>query len=189
MKRLIKFLFKAIILIAIILEILVLVNANKSPKGTAQYIIVPGARVKDANPMLALKYRLDAAYEYYTLNPGIKIVTTGAASEGESISEAMAAKNYLVSMGVAEADVVCEENSKNTIENLEFATDLVGKDKNYLIVSNGFHMFRLDILSNYLGIKHELLSAKTPKEILIVNYLREVPSIFYLAYKVVRGKI
>ncbi len=85
--------------------------------------------------------------------------------------------------------VITEENSKNTIENLEFASDIAGKDKKYLIVSNGFHMFRLDLISKYIGIKHELYSAKTPQDILVKNYLQEVASIFYLAFKIVTGKV
>ena len=188
-KKLIKLAIKIFLVIAILLEAFVIINNNKRPQSSPNYVIVPGARCKNEKPMLALKYRLDAAYEYYVIHDGVKIITTGAASEGEAISEAEAAKRYLVSLGANPDDIITEGHSKNTIENLEFASDIAGKDKNYLIVSNGFHMFRLDILSNYLGIKHELLSAKTPKEILVVNYLREVPSIFYLAYKVVRGKI
>ena len=193
-KKLIKLLIKIFLALAIVLELLVIFNNSKRPTTSPEYIIVPGARCKNNEPMLALKYRLDSAYEYYTINGGAKngvakIITTGAESQGETISEAMIAKNYLVSLGVNESDIITEENSKNTIENLEFASDIAGKDKNYLIVSNGFHMFRLDLISKYIGIKHELYSAKTPQDILVKNYLQEVASIFYLAFKIVTGKV
>lgn len=188
-KKLIKLLIKIFLALAIVLELLVIFNNSKRPTTSPEYIIVPGARCKNNEPMLALKYRLDAAYEYYTINDDVKIITTGAESQGETISEAMAAKNYLVSLGVDESDVITEEHSKNTIENLEYASDIAGKDKEYLIVSNGFHMFRIDLISKYLGIKHELYSAKTPNDILVKNYLQEVASIFYLAFKIVTGKV
>ncbi len=163
-KKLIKLLIKIFLALAIVLEILVIFNNSKRPSGSPEYIIVPGARCKNNEPMLALKYRLDAAYEYYTIHGAVKIITTGAESQGETISEAMAA-------------------------NLEYASDIAGKDKEYLIVSNGFHMFRIDLISKYLGIKHELYSAKTPNDILVKNYLQEVASIFYLAFKIVTGKV
>lgn len=188
-KKIIKLLVKILLAIAIILEILVIFNSSKRPKGNPKYVIVPGARCKNEKPMLALKYRLDGAYEYYVIHDGVKIITTGAQSDGESISEAMAAKNYLISLGANEADILTEEKSKNTIENLEYATDMVGKNEKYLIVSNGFHMFRLDLLSKYLGIDHELYSVKTPNDIIIKNYLQEVASIFYLAFKIIIGKV
>ena len=50
-------------------------------------------------------------------------------------------------------------------------------------------MFRIDLISKYLGIKHELYSAKTPNDIIVKNYLQEVASIFYLAFKIVTGKV
>lgn len=188
-KKIIKLLIKIFLALAIVLELLVILNNSKRPSGSPEYIIVPGARCKNNEPMLALKYRLDAAYEYYTIHGAVKIITTGAESQGETISEAMAAKNYLVTLGVDEADVITEEHSTNTIENLEYASDIAGKDKEYLIVSNGFHMFRIDLISKYLGIKHELYSAKTPNDIIVKNYLQEVASIFYLAFKIVTGKV
>lgn len=188
-KKLIKLAIKIFLVIAILLEAFVIINNNKRPQSSTNYVIVPGARCKNEKPMLALKYRLDAAYEYYVIHDGVKIITTGAASEGEAISEAEAAKRYLVSLGANESDVITEEHSTNTIENLEFASDIAGKDKEYLIVSNGFHMFRIDLISKYLGIKHELYSAKTPNDILVKNYLQEVASIFYLAFKIVAGKV
>lgn len=188
-KRIIKLLVKIILLVAIILEILIIFNSSKRPKSDVDYIIVPGARTKNEEPMLALRYRLDGAYDYYTLHDGVKIITTGAVSEGEVISEAMAAKNYLIKLGVKEDDIITEERSKNTIENLEYATDIAGKKKKFLIVSNGFHMFRLDLLNKYLGINHELYSVKTPNDIIVKNYLQEVASIFYLAFKIVIGKV
>lgn len=188
-KKLIKLAIKVFLAIAILLEVFVIINNNKRPQGSPNYVIVPGARCKNEEPMLALKYRLDAAYEYYVIHDGVKIITTGAESEGENISEAEAAKRYLVSLGANPDDIITEEHSKNTIENLEFATDMIGKNEKYLIVSNGFHMFRLDLISKYLGIDHELYSAKTPADILVKNYLQEVASIFYLAFKIVIGKV
>lgn len=188
-KRTIKILFKIVLTLAIVLEILVIMNNNKRPKSTPSYVIVPGARCKNEMPMPALKNRLDAAYEYYVIHDGVKIITTGAESEGEATSEAAIAKRYLVALGANEADIITEEKSTNTIENLEFATDMIGKSEKYLIVSNGFHMFRLDLISKYLGIDHELYSVKTPSSIVVENYLQEVASIFYLAYKIIAGKI
>ena len=61
-KKIIKLLIKIFLALAIVLELLVIFNNSKRPSGSPEYIIVPGARCKNNEPMLALKYRLDAAY-------------------------------------------------------------------------------------------------------------------------------
>ena len=98
------------------------------PDGTTQAIIVLGAQVKpDGTLSLQLQYRMELALEQYRAHPQV-IVVCGAQGGNEPMTEAQAMHDYLVSNGVPEGDILMDDTSFNTRQNLANAQKLLGDD-------------------------------------------------------------
>ena len=112
------------------------------------YIIVLGAQMRSSGPSVIYRYRLQKACEYLEDNPGTICITTGARAANESISEGAGGRDYLVSLGIPEDRILVEEESRDTVQNIENALELAGISQNNEqatrigIVTNGFHVFR-----------------------------------------------
>ena len=113
------------------------------PDGTTQAIIVLGAQVKpDGTLSLQLQYRMELALEQYRAHPQV-IVVCGAQGGNEPMTEAQAMHDYLVSNGVPEGDILMDDTSFNTRQNLTNAQKLLGDDgKKVLIVTSNYHLPR-----------------------------------------------
>lgn len=119
----------------------------------------------------ALKRRLDTALIYLNDNPDSKIIVSGGQGKGEEISEALAMKNYLVSMGINEMRIMMEDQSTNTEENIRFSQSFInGKNQKIVVVTNKFHVFRATLIAKKQGmINVEGLGAPTD-DILVIHY-------------------
>ena len=125
-------------------------GAHFFDKGEADldYIIVLGAQMRDSGPSVIYRYRLQKAAEYLEENPGTVCITTGAAGANESISEGCGGRDYLVSLGIPKERILVEEESGDTVQNIDNALELAGisrdnaEDLRIGIVTNGFHVFR-----------------------------------------------
>lgn len=130
-------------------------------------MIVLGAGLRGKVPSLVLEERLAAAVKYVKLNPNIRIIASGGKGRGEDIPEAKAMEKYLIEHGVKKANILKEEQSINTIENLKFSKLLYesysrSKLKKAMIITSNFHMFRAKFLAKRIGIKPYGWSSKTP---------------------------
>lgn len=153
----------------------VLSKMDAYPEQKADYVIVLGAQIRGENITRSLKYRLEAAYEYYRENPDCMIVVSGGQGEGENISEALAMQRYLVGKGVPEDKIIMEDKSTSTNENLKFSYEIIksrgDENVNIVICSNDFHIFRALKLAERIGIeKPEGLASKSD-EILHFSYI------------------
>lgn len=144
------------------------------PTKTADYIVVLGAQIRGESITKSLRLRLDKAVEYYEDN-NVTIIVSGGQGQGEDITEASAMKKYLVDKGIPEEDIIEEDKSTNTNENLRFSYEIIcdrgDEDGNILICSNNFHIFRAVKLGKHIGMKNvEGLSASSDNK-LILNYM------------------
>jgi len=83
-----------------------------------------------------------------------KIILTGGFGQLQKQSDSQTAKNYVLEKGIPENEIIIEEKSKYTIENLEqskLIMDSLGLE-NALLVSDPLHMKRAMKLANYCGI-------------------------------------
>ncbi|MBQ8281202.1 MAG: YdcF family protein [Lachnospiraceae bacterium] len=153
----------------------VLSKMNSCPEHKADYVIVLGAQIRGENITRSLKYRLEAAYEYYRENPDCVIVVSGGQGEGENISEALAMQRYLVEKGVPEDKIIMENKSTSTNENLRFSYEIIksrgDENVNIVICSNDFHIFRALKLAEKIGIKNPEGLASKSDEILHFSYM------------------
>ena len=130
------------------------------PDGTTQAIIVLGAQVKpDGTLSLQLQYRMELALEQYRAHPQV-IVVCGAQGGNEPMTEAQAMHDYLVSNGVPEGDILMDDTSFNTRQNLTNAQKLLGDDvKKVLIVTSNYHLPRAMTLARDTGFEPQGVGA------------------------------
>ena len=121
------------------------------PKET-QAIIVLGAQVrKDGTLSIQLQWRLDKALELYNRCPQ-PVVVCGAQGSDEPVSEASAMHQYLAANGVPESDLILEDSSFNTRQNLMNAKKLLGEEiSRVLIVTSDYHLPRALALAKDAG--------------------------------------
>ena len=78
-----------------------------------------------------------------------KLILTGGYGEGSTVSDAAAARQYAVSAGMPEADILLEERSTITQENLLYTKELM-EEAGYetaVVVSDPLHMKRAMLLA------------------------------------------
>ena len=91
-----------------------------------------------------------------------KLILTGGYGAGSTVSDAAAAGQYAVSIGMPEADILLEERSAITQENLQYSKEIM-EDGGYttaLVVSDPLHMKRAMLLAGDAGI--EAYASPTP---------------------------
>lgn len=140
----------------------------------ADYIIVLGSKVNGTKPSYSLQYRIDKAAEYLQSHEKTIAIVSGGKGKGEDISEALAMKNGLMKLKIAEDRIIMEDKSTSTDENIKFSKRLIPDNmKKGMIVTNDFHMFRAKKIAAKQGLQLEGLPAETPKRIVIPSNIRE----------------
>lgn len=122
--------------------------------GEYDAIIVLGAQVKpDGQPSLQLQWRLDAAYKAWQEQPCL-IVTCGAQGGNEPAPEAHVMRDELIRQGVPEEDILVEDQSFNTRQNINHAVSLLeGKDvRRVLIATSDYHLARAMAIAEDAGL-------------------------------------
>lgn len=156
------------------------------PKDTAacRYVIVLGAGVNGTEPSLTLSERIHAAYEYLSHNPEAIAVLSGGQGPNEDITEAACMYRELTQMGIRPEQLLLEEASTSTIENLQFSIALL-EDQMGLrpgkvgIISSEYHLFRAGQFAKELDVKAVGIPAKTTWLPLRINYyLREIAAVW-----------
>ena len=122
------------------------------PDPDTEAIIVLGAQVKaDGTLSLQLQWRLDKALEMYAALPQ-KIVVCGAQGGDEPTTEARAMYAYLTAHGVPSEDLLLDETSFNTRQNLANAKQLLPEETTkVLIVTSNYHLPRAMALATDAG--------------------------------------
>ncbi len=129
----------------------ILYGSNDHVRGEPQVMVILGCQVKSWGPSILLQDRLDKALDYWEDNPDITIVVSGGQGPDEHISEAQAMYDYLVKNGVDGEQIIQEDQSHNTIQNLTCTKELLEEkgydtDADMVVVSNGFHLTRVRML-------------------------------------------
>ncbi len=129
----------------------VLYGSYDHVRGEPQVMVILGCQVKPWGPSILLQDRLDKALDYWEGNPDITIVVSGGQGPDEHISEAQAMFDYLIENGVDETQIIQEDQSHNTIQNLTYTMQMLEEkgydtDDDMVVVSNGFHLTRVRML-------------------------------------------
>ena len=111
------------------------------------YVIIHGAGLINGEKVSKLlQERLDKAILVYRSDPSpTKLIPSGGKGSDESISEAEAMKRYLLDQGIPESDIIMEDKSTTTMENLRFSKEIIdsreGRKYTALVTSN-YHVYR-----------------------------------------------
>ena len=121
------------------------------------YVIVHGAGLSGERPTKLLRDRLDKAVQVYRRDPTPpKIIPSGGKGADEQISEAEARKRYLIEQGIPEEDIILEDTSTTTLENLKnskrILDGLEGRKYTALVTSN-YHVYRALRYCRKIGLK------------------------------------
>ena len=130
----------------------VLYGSHDHIQGDPQVMVILGCQIKPWGPSILLQDRLDEALDYWEDHPDILIVVSGGQGPDEPSTEARAMADYLMEQGVSAEQLLLEEESHNTFQNLACTFELL-KETGYedqmgqvLVVSNGFHLTRVRML-------------------------------------------
>ena len=156
----------------------------KPPYGL-DYIIILGCAIRaDGTPTPLLRGRAERALafereQYAHTGRHAKFVPSGGQGSDEIISEAESMKRWLMEQGVAEEQILEENRSVNTYQNMAFSKQVIEADaKNAENVQIGFsttnyHVFRGYTLANRVKMKVKGLSAKTKLYFFPNAFIRE----------------
>ncbi|MFI9008479.1 YdcF family protein [Actinosynnema sp. NPDC053489] len=143
-------------------------------------VVVLGAGlIGDRVPPL-LAARLDRALSLYRREVAAGrsplVVVSGGQGAGESVSEAVAMRDYLVRRGVPDELVVLEDRATTTEENLAYSARLL-RERDWtgraVAVTNNFHVFRAAVLARRLKLRMQIIGAPTAWYFLPSAFLRE----------------
>lgn len=151
-------------------------------QGDPQIMVILGCQVKPWGPSVLLQDRLDKALSYLEDHPDLTVVVSGGQGPDEHISEAQCMYDYLTAHGVDGEQILLEDQSHNTVQNLRYTVDLLAEagydtTADMVVVSNGFHLTRVRMLWNRVcGGDYNLSTLAAPSSHLpsrLKMYLRE----------------
>jgi uncharacterized SAM-binding protein YcdF (DUF218 family) len=121
----------------------------------ADAAVVLGAAVWSQQVSPVFRERINHAMDLYRRGRVHKIIFTGGQGNRNEPTEAAAARAYAVSNGIASRDILIEQRSHTTYENLVFAKQLADAHglKKVLIVSDPMHMRRAIAMAEDVGLE------------------------------------
>lgn len=158
-KRLLKT-FTVLLSLGIVAILLCLIISDHVVKSTedkivdstdlnADCIVVLGAKVRDGEPSLMLRDRLDRAIGIH-FDTGIVLLMSGDHSS-EDYNEVEVMKNYAVSQGVAEENILTDPEGYSTLETIT-RLDNFGFDS-AIVVTQKYHVYRALYICEKRGVE------------------------------------
>jgi uncharacterized SAM-binding protein YcdF (DUF218 family) len=121
----------------------------------ADAIVVLGAAQYNGRPSPVLQARLDHALGLYDRGLAARMVFTGGVGVGDTLSEGEVSRRYAVRHGVPESAILVERHGTTSAASVAAAARLMRAEGlvSALIVSDSYHMMRLELLMRRAGIR------------------------------------
>lgn len=163
----------------LIFETIIISNTVNNKMEKADYLIVLGAGLRGSTMSRMLSDRMEKSLEYLKLYPDTKVIVSGGQGPDENISEARAMKDFLIKKGIKEDNIIMEDKSTSTMENLIYSKEILGKEENIKnkkisLITNGFHVFRAEFLAKRVGLEVKGIAAK--------SYIYAIPNFYVREY-------
>lgn len=153
---------------------------HKKVKYDKDYMIILGCKIKkDGTLPPLLRGRVDKAIEFRNkqleeTNKDLIFIPSGGKGNDEVISESEAIKNYLLSKGIKEKNILVEDKSTNTYQNIKYSNKLINnKNKNIAFSTTNYHVLRAGLIATEQGIKLEGIGSRTKAYFWINAFIRE----------------
>lgn len=152
----------AVLLYVAVLYRNVVAGAREDVLRPADAIVVFGAAEYDGRPSPVYKARLDHAAQLYRRGLAPIVITTGGAGADPRFSEGEVGRNYLLSQGVPDAQLIAETQSPDTAASARRVATIMRANHmgSCLAVSDGYHMFRIKRMLGNEGVT--VLAAPRP---------------------------
>lgn len=185
---------KILIGIAILILCYIAINSiniclfsTKEQKCEADVAIILGASTYNGKVSPVYQERMNHGIALYNEGYVQKLIVTGGVGQDNDESDAYIAKQYAVSQGVPDTDILTEDSSTITQENLE-NSKVIMEENGYdtaIIVSDPLHMRRSMLIAKDAGITAYSSPTPTSKYVSLKTQIpflaREV--FFYIGYK------
>lgn len=141
-----------------------------SPAPDKDYIVILGCRIRPDGTLYPLiRARVDRAVRFAreqlaSTGKRAVLVPSGGKGPDEPIAEAEAMAAYMRENGVPEEDILVEDRSATTMENMRFSRELIekqGKGCKAAFSTSSYHVFRGGILAKESGWEIEGMGAGT----------------------------
>jgi len=128
--------------------------ARRDDAAPADAIVVLGAAQYNGRPSPVFRARLDHGAELFRRGLAPHVLVTGGIGLGDTVSEAVVGRRYLVATGVDSAAVIAIAAGRSTEPSLRAAADWIVAHggRRTILVSDAFHMLRLSITARRLGL-------------------------------------
>jgi uncharacterized SAM-binding protein YcdF (DUF218 family) len=133
----------------------VLVTSQHDQRRPVDAIIVLGAAQYNGRPSPVLRARLDHAIALYREGFAPLIVVTGGVGRGDTLSEAIVGRRYLVRREVPDESAVAQPVGRSTRTSMTAVGEWL-RDRGLrrvLLVSDPFHMFRLRLEAHRIALE------------------------------------
>jgi uncharacterized SAM-binding protein YcdF (DUF218 family) len=145
-----------VLIVAWLLSVaLVLIWSQRDEAAAADAIVVLGAAQYDGRPSPVLRARLEHAHTLWREGHAPLLVVTGGVGAGDTTSEAVVGKRFLTQLGVPGEKVLMEAEGRTTEQSMRDVALMLkhrGISK-VLLVSDPFHMLRLDVVARRNGLE------------------------------------
>ena len=141
--------------------------------GKLDYVVVLGTGLIGDKVTPLLASRIEKGIAIYQKHPGSKLIMSGGQGPDELMAEGQAMANYALEQGIPVEDIVIENQSTNTEENLRFSYALMKPGSRFALVTNYYHVFRALLLARKLKIKCIGYGARTKFYFSLNAFIRE----------------
>ncbi|MGE5678887.1 MAG: YdcF family protein [Pseudomonadota bacterium] len=162
----------------ILLEGLIIYGGSSNEEIKAEYLMILGGGLNKDRITPTVQERLLTGIRYLEKYPEAKVIVSGGLGFGETVTEAEAMEEYLVTEGISPDRIISEDKATSTMENFIFSRRILEKngrlkDNRLVIVTNDFHMYRSKLLARRNGFEPFGISCSTPLYIRANCYIRE----------------
>jgi uncharacterized SAM-binding protein YcdF (DUF218 family) len=121
----------------------------------ADAILVLGAAQYNGRPSPVLRARLDHALDLHDRGLAPLLIFTGGVGVGDTLSEAEVARSYAIRHGVPDSLILIERHGVTSAQSVGAAAALMRAHglESALVVSDAYHMMRLELLVRRAGIQ------------------------------------
>ena len=161
-------------------------SVRRKVKYNKDYMIILGSQInKDGSLTPLLKGRADKAIEFRnkqleSTGKDLIFIPSGGKGTDEVISEGQAIKKYLLECGINEKNILVDNKSKNTYENIRNSYKLIkSKDANIGYSTTNYHVLRAGLIATEQGLKLEGIGSKTKAYFWINAFIREFIGTLY----------
>lgn len=176
----ILYFFLTALFLAVIIFVIAEIKAhNGNAEGEKDYLLILGCRVRGNEAEETLYMRCEKAAEYLNAHKNtVAIACGGIVHDDQYVSEAQVISDILVSKGIERERIILEDKSRTTVQNFVNARKIIDSMGEFYsdriaILSSDFHLLRSALIAKKTGFICQTVSAPSPKQELIKNYIRE----------------